>query len=560
MNTYIIVISLIVIAAVVFGIFAARYINKLEKKSFGVKLGVYDFISRMASTGSAYLNKKGGLKETVKAAYLHSYSDESSSITYTSQSILDIFFQKLQGFCEEIELIGNYQNLYNNPEDYRRNYQGFKNQSLGVFELGLTLLQGGKKIYVHLAGSYFRTQTVLPKRGEFGELAELPGMEGLLAVGVISNITIFAPLEGHDLKKDKVKLFLEEAGCMLNFPESEPCYYTPRIKGDEYLGLMRIPIRRRVEIDPDLIYEPFKIGEADVPMSAFLPVFIRGLKKGNNAILYGLHGTGKSSLLHYIVQNINNSEYTGTTSAYSKKGLTRVIKISDPEQIQYLPEIIEDELSDSSLDVSWVVLFDEADNLIKGEEKHRFMAMLLEMMTGPLADRVSFVLSTNLMPAAMNKAVLKPHRTQFQLHLTVIDRERAESLAEYLRSSLDEGKVFDNELYRQALSSGTLVAGSIFSCVRDDFSPEPFVKVQEEDVYPKRSDAETAKKILAKEDEKEEKEEEEEKKKLNKENDAVEEEAEEKPIKKPKRSKSAPGNLKAKSKAKKKQRSKFIRV
>ena len=199
----------------------------------------------------------------------------------------------------------------------------------------------------------------------------------------------------------------------------------------------------------------------EIPVSKAFPVMLESLKLGENVLIYGRMGTGKSTLADQLKVRL---------------AADKAVKIITMTPAQFA------ELRDSSAqtalanaldaDEKNIIFIDEAEALLaKGSEDVHTInsSLLLQMMSGTLQKTLNcqLVLSFNADPKDLDIALFRKGRAGVMIELTPIPRLKADALIEEIKhANLD--RVFDKNKYAQILTTvNKAVDGSVYADVNE---------------------------------------------------------------------------------------------
>jgi broad-specificity NMP kinase len=181
-------------------------------------------------------------------------------------------------------------------------------------------------------------------------------------------------------------------------------------------------------------------------MSKAIPVLIESLKLGENGLVFGPPGVGKSTLLEQLQSRMANNEDI------------RVI-IMTPAQIRELQNSEAKtafEAALSSTTVKNIIFIDEGETLLEKSANGLHTddnSIILQMMSGGLQKALNcqLVIAFNANPEDLNKALFRKGRAGMIMNLKPLPAEKSNALLQEVKKLYPE-RTFDKEQYRKLLN------------------------------------------------------------------------------------------------------------
>ncbi len=249
--------------------------------------------------------------------------------------------------------------------------------------------------------------------------------------------------------------------------------YHPRMGYSVEESLMEIKILPNKVLDlsyTDVSYE-FNGAEHKMTASKAFPVLAECLKLGENAVLFGLPGVGKSTLLEQYQAKL------------AQDPTIRVI-VMTPAQIQELQKTEAQTAFEIALKVDGrknIIFIDEGEALLKKTESgiHSMdNTLVLQMMSGALQKSLNcqLVIAFNARPEDLDKALFRKGRTAMFIDLKPLSKFKCGQLIDEIRRLYPE-RTFDRKQYEFLMNAsnkaidgveyakvGELTLADLYSC------------------------------------------------------------------------------------------------
>lgn len=292
-------------------------------------------------------------------------------------------------------------------------------------------------------------------------------------IRVITNLEVVMPKSMEGVRHEDIKLLSR----IIDNHSLETIKYekkksskitTFRITSDKEGNLNIRPTTQPMEITPNinLAYEPVSIefdGEKrDIKMSDAVRLSSEFAIKGMSTFIFGKMGTGKTRLMEYI-QNHLQENYVGVRILVLTASVLENLK--SPNGLQSLVESFKDDYMD---DVVNVICIDEAEEALTSDHNgihSSTSSMLLQMMDGSLQKLLgcSIIAVFNAEPHQLNKNLFRRGRVGIQMNCTPLTKERAEKFVKQYRMEKPHLR-FSKKMFETLVSEDNVdVSGTVYA-------------------------------------------------------------------------------------------------